>query len=56
MSKVHKTKPIADGFYMPGEHEPHEEMWIAWPERPDNWPETHRALASIEKAADGREG
>ncbi|MEE4219183.1 MAG: agmatine deiminase [Xanthomonadales bacterium] len=37
MSKVHKTKPVNDGFHMPGEHEPHAEMWMAWPERPDNW-------------------
>lgn len=37
MSVVHETKPIDDGFYMPGEHEPHAEIWIAWPERPDNW-------------------
>ena len=37
MSLVHKTKPVEDGFHMPGEHEPHEEIWIAWPERPDNW-------------------
>ncbi|GAM64154.1 agmatine deiminase [Vibrio ishigakensis] len=22
---------------MPGEHEPHSEIWMAWPERTDNW-------------------
>jgi len=37
MSIVHSTKPAADGFHMPGEHEPHEEIWMAWPERTDNW-------------------
>lgn len=37
MAKIHDTKPADDGFHMPGEHEPHEEIWIAWPERPDNW-------------------
>ncbi|NDR55403.1 agmatine deiminase [Aliiruegeria sabulilitoris] len=37
MAKVCKTKPAADGFDMPGEHEPHAEIWMAWPERSDNW-------------------
>ncbi len=37
MSKVHTTTPAADGFYMPGEHTPHDEIWMAWPERTDNW-------------------
>lgn len=37
MSKVHTTTPAADGFYMPGEHMPHDEIWMAWPERTDNW-------------------
>ena len=31
------TKPIDDGFRMPGEFEPHRETYIIWPERPDNW-------------------
>ncbi|SDJ55587.1 agmatine deiminase [Aliiruegeria lutimaris] len=37
MAKVYDSKPAADGFHMPGEHEPHAEIWIAWPERSDNW-------------------
>ncbi|MDV7142593.1 agmatine deiminase [Tropicimonas sp. TH_r6] len=37
MAKVHDTKPAADGFHMPGEDAPHSEIWMAWPERPDNW-------------------
>lgn len=37
MSKVHTTLPAQDGFYMPGEHAPHAEIWMAWPERNDNW-------------------
>ena len=32
-----KTTPKHDGFRMPGEHETHEEIWMAWPERTDNW-------------------
>ena len=37
MSKRLKTLPSNDGFRMPGEYEPHEAIWMAWPERPDNW-------------------
>jgi agmatine deiminase len=33
---LHST-PAADGYRMPGEFEPHDGCWIAWPERPDNW-------------------
>jgi agmatine deiminase len=31
------STPAADGYRMPGEHEPHSGCWMAWPERPDNW-------------------
>jgi agmatine deiminase len=31
------STPAADGYRMPGEFEPHEGCWMAWPERPDNW-------------------
>lgn len=31
------TIPAQDGFYMPGEFEPHEGTWMVWPQRPDNW-------------------
>ncbi len=37
MSTVLQTTPIQDGFHMPGEHERHDEIWMAWPERNDNW-------------------
>ncbi len=32
-----ESTPRADGFRMPGEFEPHDGCWMAWPERPDNW-------------------
>ncbi len=31
------STPAADGYRMPGEFEPHDGCWMAWPERPDNW-------------------
>ncbi|RYH10914.1 agmatine deiminase [Tropicimonas sp. IMCC6043] len=37
MSRILDTTPAADGFAMPGEHAPQEEVWMAWPERSDNW-------------------
>ena len=37
MSRTLESTPAADGFRMPGEFEPHEGCWMAWPERPDNW-------------------
>jgi agmatine deiminase len=32
-----KTRPAADGFYMPAEFAPHQRCWMLWPERPDIW-------------------
>lgn len=32
------STPLADGFRMPGEFEPHAELWMLWPERTDIWP------------------
>ncbi|WP_330960078.1 agmatine deiminase [Photobacterium sp. 53610] len=29
--------PSQDGFYFPAEFAPQEQVWLAWPERPDNW-------------------
>lgn len=29
--------PREHGFRMPAEWEPHEQCWMGWPERPDNW-------------------
>ncbi len=37
MAKVHNSVSRTDGFRMPGEHEPQEAIWIAWPERTDSW-------------------
>jgi agmatine deiminase len=37
MSATLSTTPLADGYRMPGEFEPHSGCWIAWPERTDNW-------------------
>lgn len=37
MSATLSSTPAADGYRMPGEFEPHDGCWIAWPERPDNW-------------------
>lgn len=31
------TTPSADGFRMPAEWEPHQQTWMIWPERTDNW-------------------
>ena len=37
MSDLHTGTPNGDGFRMPGEHEPHQAILMAWPHRPDNW-------------------
>jgi agmatine deiminase len=37
MSATLTSTPVADGYRMPGEFEPHSGCWIAWPERTDNW-------------------
>ena len=37
MSETIASTPAGDGYRMPGEFEPHESCWMAWPERPDNW-------------------
>ncbi|MEJ2764951.1 agmatine deiminase [Photobacterium sp. MCCC 1A19761] len=29
--------PKQDGFYFPAEFQPQQAVWLAWPERPDNW-------------------
>ena len=36
-SILFENTPKADGFYMPGEFEPHAGTWMLWPERPDTW-------------------
>ena len=37
MSRLIDSTPRADGYWMPGEFEPHAGTWMLWPERPDNW-------------------
>ena len=37
MSTTIDSTPRADGFRMPGEFEPHAQIWMLWPQRPDNW-------------------
>ena len=31
------STPRTDGFRMPAEWEPQQQVWMIWPERPDNW-------------------
>jgi agmatine deiminase len=31
------TTPRQDGYRMPAEWEPHQQTWMVWPERTDNW-------------------
>ncbi|MBP2294755.1 agmatine deiminase family protein [Azospirillum rugosum] len=33
------TTPAAEGLYMPGEWERHARCWMAWPCRPETWPD-----------------
>lgn len=35
--RILNSTPKEDGFYMPGEFEKQEKVWMIWPERPDNW-------------------
>jgi hypothetical protein len=35
--KTLNTTPRADGFHMPAEWAPQTQVWMVWPERPDNW-------------------
>ena len=37
MARTLDGTPQKDGFYMPGEFEPHQGCWLLWPERPDTW-------------------
>ncbi|MFH2091561.1 MAG: agmatine deiminase [Pseudomonadota bacterium] len=37
MTPILTTTPCQDGFWMPGEFEPHSRCWMLWPERKDNW-------------------
>ncbi|HTW39070.1 MAG TPA: agmatine deiminase [Steroidobacteraceae bacterium] len=48
------STPVADGFWMPSELEPHAGCWMLWPERPDNWRErgepAQRAFVAVAAA------
>lgn len=37
MAKRLQSTPKKDGFRMPGEFEPQEQIFMLWPERPDSW-------------------
>jgi agmatine deiminase len=49
-----KSFPAADGFYMPGEFEPHRGCIMIWPKRPGSWPfragKARKAFAEIAEA------
>ncbi|MGM8899052.1 MULTISPECIES: agmatine deiminase [unclassified Psychrobacter] len=34
---IQDSTPIDDGFYMPAEFEPLQQVWMIWPYREDNW-------------------
>lgn len=54
MAAALESTPAEDGFRMPGEFEPHDGSWMAWPERPDNWRDgagpAQAAFAAVAKA------
>lgn len=37
MTKPLSSTPKKDGFFMPGEFCVHNQTWMLWPQRPDNW-------------------
>ncbi len=54
MAATIDSTPAADGYRMPGEFEPHDGCWMAWPQRPDNWRldagPAQRAYAAVAEA------
>ena len=54
MAKRIDSTPKKDGFRMPGEFEPQKQIWMIWPERPDNWRNgakpAQEAYANVAKA------
>lgn len=52
--RIYGSTPKQDGFRMPGEFEPHQHIFMIWPERPDNWRQgakpAQRAYAEVAKA------
>lgn len=49
-----ESTPKKDGFRMPGEFEPQEQIWMLWPNRPDNWRDgakpAQKAFANVARA------
>lgn len=37
MDRLSDSTPAVDGFAMPAEWAPQAQVWMIWPERPDNW-------------------
>jgi agmatine deiminase len=37
MTRTLETRPADDGYIMPAEWAPHEQSYMIWPERTDNW-------------------
>ncbi len=59
VTRTLSSDPRRDGYWMPGEFEPHAGCWMLWPERPDNWrlgakPAQH-AFAAVAAAIAGSE-
>ncbi|HUM56662.1 MAG TPA: agmatine deiminase, partial [Bacillota bacterium] len=54
MAKRIDSTPKADGFRMPAEFEPQQQIFMIWPERPDNWRDggkpAQKAFADVAKA------
>jgi agmatine deiminase len=54
MTRLLKRTPLADGYHMPAEFEPHAGTWMLWPQRLDNWRDGARpaqqAFAAVAKA------
>ena len=48
------STPKKDGFRMPAEFEPQKQIWMLWPERPDNWRDgakpAQKVFAEVAKA------
>ena len=51
MARRIDSTPKKDGYRMPGEFEPQKQIWMLWPERPDNWRDgakpAQRAFADV---------
>lgn len=54
MARRIDSTPKKDGYRMPGEFEPQKQVWMLWPERPDNWRDgakpAQKTYANVAKA------